>query len=133
SRNHIYNLEVSFDGEGVIHGARLEMLANAGAYTSFPFGTTLEATGGARMLVGPYRIQNYAYRTYSIMTNTCPAGAYRGVAQPTCFFAIEGMMDRIGRQLGISPAEIRMRNLIRDEEFPWNSAVGVRYDTGSYR
>ncbi|PWC94115.1 xanthine dehydrogenase family protein molybdopterin-binding subunit [Azospirillum sp. TSO5] len=133
SRNHIYDVEAAFDGDGVIRAVRLEMLANGGAYTSFPFGTTLEATGGARMLVGPYRIRNYAYQAYSIATNTCPAGAYRGVAQPTCFLAMEGMMDRIGRKLGIDPAEVRFRNLIRDEEFPWTNAVGVRYDVGSYR
>lgn len=132
SRNHVYDLDVAYDRDGVIHAVRLDMLANAGAYTCFPFGTTLEATGGARMLPGPYRIRNYAYKTRSVMTNTGPAGAYRGVSQPTCFFAIEGVMDRIGRKLGISPAEVRRRNLIRDDEFPWNNAVGVRYDTGSY-
>ena len=117
-------------GDGVIQGVKLRLLTNAGAFASFPFGCTLEPTGGARMMVGPYRIQNYAYEAYAIATNTCPSGAYRGVAQPSAFFTIEGMMDRIGRALGIDPAEVRFRNVIR--EFPYVNAVGVRYDSGSY-
>lgn len=132
ARNHIYDVEVSFGADGVIRALRLNMRSNAGAHMSFPTGTTLEATGGARMIVGPYRIRNYAYKTVSIMTHTAPAGAYRGVAQPSCFLAMEGLMDRIARRLGLSPAEVRFRNLIRDDEFPWTSALGIRYDTGQY-
>lgn len=132
ARNHLYDLEVAFTPDGVIQAMRLNLLTNAGAYTSFPFGTTLEATGGARMIVGPYRIKNYAYDIKCVATHTCPAGAYRGVAQPSCFMAIEGMMDRIGRHLGIDPAQVRLRNLVTQNEMPWVSAVGVRYDTGSY-
>jgi carbon-monoxide dehydrogenase large subunit len=132
ARNHLYDLEVAFTPDGVIQAMRLNLLTNAGAYTSFPFGTTLEATGGARMIVGPYRIRNYAYDIKCVATHTCPAGAYRGVAQPSCFMAIEGMMDRIGRHLGIDPAQVRLRNLVTQKEMPWVSAVGVRYDTGSY-
>ena len=132
SRNHQYDIEVAVDDAGVIQAARVKILTNAGAYSCYPFGCTLEPTGGARMLPGPYRIRNYAYDAYSIATNTCPSGAYRGVAQPTCFLTIEGMMDRIGRHLGIDPAEVRRRNIIRPDEFPYVNVVGVRYDTGSY-
>ena len=73
-----------------------------------------------------------AYECYTITTNTCPSGAYRGVAQPTAFLAIEGMMDRIGRALGIDPAKVRLRNLVQPDELPYVNVVGVRYDTGSY-
>jgi len=132
ARNHIYHVEAAFTRDGVITGLKLELLTNGGAYTSFPFGCTLEATGGARMIMGPYRIRNYAYRIACVVTNTCPAGAYRGVAQPSCFMAMEGMLDRIGRLLGIDPAEVRRRNLVQPSEMPWVNAVGVRYDTGSY-
>src|SRR3546814_18969289 len=84
------------------------------------------------MLVGPYKIRHYTYEARAIATHTFPSGAYRGVAQPSCFMAIEGMMDRIGRKLGIDPAEVRLRNIIPTKELPWVNAVGVRYDTGSY-
>jgi carbon-monoxide dehydrogenase large subunit len=132
ARDHLYDVEIAFTHDGIVTGLRLELFTNAGAYSSLPFGCTLEPTGGARMIVGPYRIRNYAYQAHAVATNTCPSGAYRGVAQPTCFLAIEGMMDRIGRKLGIDPAEVRLRNLIRPDEMPYVNVVGVRYDTGSY-
>ncbi len=132
ARDHVYELEVAVNRDGVLKGVKARILTNAGAYSSFPFGCTLEPTGGARMLPGAYRIRNYAYECYAITTNTCPAGAYRGVAQPSAFMAIEGMMDRIGRALGIDPAEVRFRNLVQPEEMPYVNVVGVRYDTGSY-
>ncbi len=132
SRDHRYDVAAAIDGDGRITALKLELLTNAGAYSSYPFGCTLEPTGGARMIVGPYQIRNYAYDCYAIATHTCPSGAYRGVAQPTCFLAIEGIMDRIGRRLGIDPAEVRRRNTIRPDQMPWTNVVGVRYDTGSY-
>lgn len=132
ARDHIYDVDVAVGRDGVLKAVRTRILTNAGAFPSLPFGCTLEPTGGARMLPGPYRLRNYAYETYAIATNTGPSGAYRGVAQPTCFMAIEGMMDRIGRALGIDPAEVRLRNLVQPEEMPYVNVVGVRYDTGSY-
>lgn len=132
ARDHLYELEAAVSKEGLIRALRVRLTTNAGAYSSYPFGCTLEPTGGVRMIVGPYKIKNYAYQAYAVATNTCPSGAYRGVAQPSCFFAIEGMMDRIGRHLGIDPAEVRLRNIIPTKDLPYVNAVGVRYDTGSY-
>lgn len=132
ARDHIYDVEIWFSSEGVVTGLRLLLHTNAGAYSTYPFGCTLETTGGARMIVGPYKIRNYAYTSFSVASHTCPAGVYRGVAQPSCMMAIEGMMDRIARKLGIDPAEVRRRNVILPTDMPWVSAVGVRYDTGSY-
>lgn len=132
ARDHIYRLEAAIDAQGRIKALRTDLTTNAGAYSSYPFGCTLEATGGARMIVGPYDIRNYAFHTRAVATHTCPSGAYRGVAQPSCFMAIEGLMDRIGRKLGIDPATVRQRNLIRSEQLPYTNVLGVRYDTGSY-
>jgi carbon-monoxide dehydrogenase large subunit len=132
ARDHVYEVEVSVARDGVLRAVRVRILTNAGAYPSLPFGCTIEPTGGARMLPGAYRLRDYAYECYAISTNTCPSGTYRGVAQPTCFMAIEGMMDRVGRALGLDPAEVRRRNLIQPDEMPYVNVVGVRYDTGSY-
>ncbi|MFO0997013.1 MAG: xanthine dehydrogenase family protein molybdopterin-binding subunit [Alphaproteobacteria bacterium] len=132
ARDHLYRVEAAVRNDGVIVALKCDLLTNAGAYSSYPFGCTLETTGGVRMIVGPYTIRNYSYEARSVATNTCPSGAYRGVAQPSCFFAIEGIMDRIGRQLGIDPAEIRLRNLVKPEAMPYVNVVGVRYDSGSY-
>lgn len=132
ARDHVIELEAAVDGEGRITALRADIRTNAGAYSSYPFGCSLETTGAARMLVGPYDLRHYAYVARAVTTNTCPSGAYRGVGQPTCFMAIEGMMDRIGRQLGIDPAEVRQRNIVRAHQFPYTNVLGVRYDTGSY-
>ena len=132
SRKHIYKLEAAVNRDGVIQALRLDFTVDSGAYSTCPFACTLETTGGARMIVGPYKIRNYAYDIRAMSTNTTPIGAYRGVAQPSCFMAIEGTMDRIGRRLGIDPAEVRRRNIVRPEDFPYTNIVGVLYDTGSY-
>ena len=132
ARDHVYHVEVAVRQNGVIQGVKLRLLTNAGAYASPPFGCTLEPTGGGRVMPGPYKFRNYAYDAYGVSTHTCPSGAYRGVAQVSAFFAIEGMMDRIGRVLGIDPAEVRFRNLIQLKDLPYVNVVGVRYDTGSY-
>ncbi len=132
ARDHIYDVEIAFDGQGIVQALRADITTNAGAYSTLPFGCTLETTGGARMIVGPYRITNYAYEARALATHTAPSGAYRGVAQPTCFMAIEGMMDRIARHLGLDPAAVRLANMVPTADLPWVNAVGVRYETGSY-
>ena len=132
ARHHVYRIQVAVNHDAVIQAVRLDYTTDAGAYSTCPFACTLESTGGARMLPGPYRIRNYKYDVRSVATNTTPTGAYRGTGQPSCFLTIEGMMDRIGRALDIDPAEVRRRNIIRPEEFPYVNVVGVRYDTGSY-
>jgi carbon-monoxide dehydrogenase large subunit len=132
ARDHLYEVEAAVDDTGIVLALRAKIWTNGGAYSTLPFGCTLETTGGARMIVGPYRITQYAYEARAVATHTAPAGAYRGVAQPTCFMAIEGIMDRIGRKLGIDPAEVRLRNMVPTAELPWCNVVGVRYDTGSF-
>lgn len=132
ARGHILRIKVSVKKDGTLCGVQLNLKTNCGAYPNHPYSPTLEATGCARMLPGPYRFQNYRYDVSSLITNTCPTGAKRGTGQPSAFLAIEGMMDRIGRHLGIDPAEVRRRNTVRPEEFPYVNVVGVRYDTGSY-
>lgn len=132
ARGHILRIKVSVKNDGTLCGVYLNMKTNNGAYPNHPYSPTLEATGCARMMPGPYRFQNYRYDVASLVTNTCPTGAKRGTGQPSAFLAIEGMMDRIGRHLGIDPAEVRRRNTVQPQEFPYINVVGVRYDTGSY-
>ncbi|WP_353194228.1 xanthine dehydrogenase family protein molybdopterin-binding subunit [Pusillimonas noertemannii] len=133
ARDHIYEMEATFDERGVLTSLELELYTNIGAYSSSPFGGTIETTGGARQIVGPYKLPNYAYRCYAVTTNTCASGVYRGVAQPACFMAMEGIMDRIARQLNIDPLEVRLRNIVLPGDMPWVNVLGVRYDTGSYQ
>jgi len=132
AREHILKLKVAVKNDGEITAVRLDVKTNCGAYPNVPYSPTLEATAAVRMMPGPYRIRNYKYDVCSVTTNTAPTGAYRGTGQPSAFTAIEGMMDRIGRRLGLDPADVRRKNVIRPEEFPYVNVIGVRYDTGSY-
>ncbi len=132
ARDHILKLKVAVKNDGTICAAYLDVKTNCGAYPNHPYSPTLEATAAVRMMPGPYKIRNYKYDVCSVTTNTAPTGAYRGTGQPSAFLAIEGMMDRIGRRLGIDPAEVRRRNTVRPEDFPYVNVIGVRYDTGSY-
>ena len=132
ARDNHYRVEAAIDDDGIVLALRAEIRTNGGAYSALPFGCTLETTGGARMIVGPYRITEYEYTATAVATHTAPVLAYRGVAQPVCFMAIEGIMDRIARRLGLDPAEVRLRNMVPTAELPWTNIVGVRYDTGSF-
>ncbi len=132
ARDNHYRVEAAIDDDGIVLALRAEIRTNGGAYSALPFGCTLETTGGARMIVGPYRITEYEYTATAVATHTAPVLAYRGVAQPVCFMAIEGIMDRIARRLELDPAEVRLRNMVPTAELPWTNIVGVRYDTGSF-
>src|SRR4029453_1753870 len=83
-------------------------------------------------LPGPYRVPTYRGRTRGVTTNKAPLGPYRGVGRPPAVFVIEGLMDRAARQLGLDPTEIRLRNFIRDEDFPYKSPSGIVWDRSSF-
>ena len=130
ARDHCYDMEIGFDHNGILLSLRAEMFVNIGAYASLPFGSSLEANGGPRNLPGPYKLRNFSYRTRSILTNTCPTGAYRGVSAPVSCMTIEVMLDRIARQVGLDPAEVRRRNLVN--LFPYKNVLGLEYSEGCF-
>jgi aerobic carbon-monoxide dehydrogenase large subunit len=130
ARDHVYEVEVGFDRTGFVTSLSADILVNIGAYPSLPMGSSLEANGASRNMPGPYRLKNFRYRTRAVATNTCPTGPYRGVAAPLACLAVEGMLDRIARQLNIDPAEVRRRNVIR--EFPFMNVLGQEYAEGCF-
>ena len=67
-----------------------------------------------------------------MFTHTCPTSVYRGVAAPVANTAFEGLMDHASRELGIDPAEFRMRNLIKPAQMPFVNSIGITYESGSY-
>ena len=131
-RDHLFKVELAMSAAGILQAVRVRIYVNSGAYSSYPMGSAIEAAGGALMLPGPYKFGFYAFETSAISTNVCPTGAFRGIAAPSAFFATEGLMDRAAHALGLDPAEIRVRNLLKPEEFPYINTMGIRYDTGSY-
>ena len=107
-------------------------MSDAGAYHIFPLTQALEPLGTAAILPGPYRTPAYAYECVAVATNKPPLGAYRGVGMTFAAFAMERTLDLLADRLGVDPAEIRRRNLIPREAYPFASAGGFVYDSGDF-
>ena len=86
----------------------------------------------SRNLTGPYRIRHLNLKTYTVATNKAPMGPYRGVARPGACFAIERLVDEVARELGREPFDLRRQNIVTAAELPYQTAAGMRLDTGDY-
>jgi carbon-monoxide dehydrogenase large subunit len=123
-------LEAAADRDGVLLGLRARLVSDAGAYHIHPLTQALEPFGTAAILPGPYRTPAYAYECMAVATNKPPLGAYRGVGMAFATFAMERTLDLLADRLGLDPAEIRRRNLIPRDAYPFRSAGGFVYDSG---
>jgi carbon-monoxide dehydrogenase large subunit len=128
--DEILDVELGLKRDGTFVGLRAEVYVDVGAYSIFPWTAAIEPVQCISFLPGPYVIPNYRGRTHGIATNKCPMGPYRGVARPVSTFAMEGMVDRAARRMGMDPTELRIKNYIR--EFPYKSPSGVVWDSGSF-
>src|SRR6185295_4902959 len=87
-----------------------------------------------RMLSGPYKIPAIHCRVQGVYTNTGMVDAYRGAGRPEATYAVERAVDLVARRLGLDPAEVRRRNILQPEDFPYDPQIlaGLKYDTGDY-
>jgi carbon-monoxide dehydrogenase large subunit len=132
ARDHSYDLVISADKDGTLLGVEGEVHIDAGAYSLWPTGAFMEASMASRNLTGPYRIRHLNLRTYTVATNKAPMGPYRGVARPGACFAIERLVDEVARELGREPFDLRRQNIVTAAELPYQTAAGMRLDTGDY-
>ncbi|MGH9231033.1 MAG: xanthine dehydrogenase family protein molybdopterin-binding subunit, partial [Acidimicrobiales bacterium] len=132
SREHYHDVEVGFDEDGVVRALKARIVVDCGAYSLWPLTASMDAGMAMGILPGPYRIRNYWVDAVSVATNKCPLGAYRGVSRPAACFTIERTMDAVAEHVGVDGAEVRRRNLVRAEEFPYTSVTGMVYDSGSF-
>jgi carbon-monoxide dehydrogenase large subunit len=132
ARDHRHVLEVAYTNEGEIQAVRAKVWVDCGAYSLFPWTAGMEPGTAIMMIPGPYRIANYAAEGYAVATTKTPAGPYRGIARVPAAFSIERAIDQVARDVGLDPAEVRRRNLIRPDEFPFLTVTGNIYDSGSY-
>ncbi len=132
AREHTHEVEVGYDDDGTILALKAHLQVDCGAYSVYPWTSTMDTGMALGILPGPYRIRNYYVDAESVATNKAPLGPYRGVARPAACFTIERTMDAVAEQLGLDPAEIRRRNLVRSDEFPYTSVTGLQYDSGSF-
>jgi len=131
-REHYYSITVYADRDGLLRGIDCEAIVDSGAYSSYPFSACLEAAQVASILPGPYRMPAYRCRTFSVATNKCPILPYRGVARTGVCFALEIMLDAVAREAGLEPGEVRLRNLVRPEEMPFDNITKKHFDSGDY-
>lgn len=131
-REHHYQITAYADRDGKLRGIECEATVDSGAYSSYPFTACLEAAQVASILPGPYDFPSYRCRTWSVSTNKCPILPYRGVARTGVCYAIELMMDAIAREVGLEPDEVRLKNLVRPEQMPFDNITKKHFDSGDY-
>ena len=124
-----FQVSVAYDAEGIVHAMRLRALEDIGGHTGrapFQLGKPVSA------IVGPYRIKSVEYEAICVSTNKTGQTAVRGFGQAPTNVVIESAMDKVARALGLDRFEIRRRNFIRAEEFPYRIPSGSLYDSGDY-
>jgi aerobic carbon-monoxide dehydrogenase large subunit len=131
ARQERVHAELAAGRDGRVLALRAEICGDTGAYHVFPTTAALEPLGVAQILPGPYLVRHYTYETRAVCTNKPPTGAYRGVGMTAGVLVMERLMDMLARAVGIDPVEVRRRNLIPAEAFPYESAAGLVYDGGS--
>jgi carbon-monoxide dehydrogenase large subunit len=129
-RGQIQDIELAADVEGRITAVRTKLLADMGAYLQLV--TPGIPLLGAFLYHGVYDVAAYSFECTSVFTNLTPTDAYRGAGRPEAAYAIERAIDKLARAVGVSPQEIRRRNFIQPEQFPYASAAGLVFDSGDY-
>ena len=134
-RKQLHHVKVGASADGTILALETTFLHDSGAYC--PYGLIIPVISAAQ-LPGPYRLDNYRYAFTALFTNRVPTSPYRGAGRPHGAFVMERVMDRLAVELGIDRAEIRRRNFIQPDDFPYDVGVTFQdggptvYDSGDY-
>ena len=123
-------VRAGFSTAGELLALAYDVVEDVGAYVRAPEPATLYRMHGS--LSGAYRVQNVAARNRVALTNRCPTGLNRGFGGPQLYLALEGVMNVAAKRLGLDPAELRRRNLIGADAFPYRTPSGGLYDSGDY-
>jgi aerobic carbon-monoxide dehydrogenase large subunit len=129
-RDQWQRIRIAADGDGRIRGLDVDLLADMGAYLMLV--TPGIPLLGAFMYNAIYKMDAYAFKCTGVFTTKMPTDAYRGAGRPEATYAIERIMDELAVELGIEPLELRERNWIKHEEFPYTTIAGLTYDSGNY-
>jgi carbon-monoxide dehydrogenase large subunit len=127
-----FRVKAGFDSGGKVIAVAADILCDVGAYSSHPFTCGVEPLMAATELLGPYAVRCYRARTRAIASNKPPMAPYRGVSRPQMVLAMERLLQKAALRLDLDPVEIRRRNLIPPDAFPWTGPAGLVIDSGSY-
>ena len=131
ARDHVTRVSLALDAGGRFLALKHEVVANLGAYVS-AVAPTIPTLGYAKMAPSVYNFPAMHIHVRGVFTNTAPTDAYRGAGKPEALFALERLIDVAARELGIDPAVLRRRNLIRPAMMPFRTASGQTYDAGDF-
>jgi len=129
-RGQVQYAELGLTDDGRITGLRLHVVGDCGAYAGF--GGALAAGPTYVMAQGPYEIPKLSYSAIGALTNTTPVGAFRGAGRPEAAALLERLLDVAAAELDLKPEEIRRRNLLTPDAFPYTTRTGATYDSGDY-
>jgi carbon-monoxide dehydrogenase large subunit len=129
-RGQVQYIELGLRRDGSIVGLRCRVIGDGGAYAGF--GGALAGWTTKLMAQGPYRIPRIGYDVATVATNTTPMGAFRGAGRPEATAFLERVLDMAADELGLDPVEIRRRNFLPADGFPYQTLMGATYDSGDY-
>jgi carbon-monoxide dehydrogenase large subunit len=129
-RDQWQKLTLSAEKDGTVTGLKVELLADLGAYVAIMGGGV--PVLGAFMYNAIYKFPAYHFSCQTVLTNKTWTDAYRGAGRPEATYAIERLMDELAVEVGVDPLEIREKNWIKHEEFPFTTVAGLEYDSGNY-
>lgn len=130
-RDHIQDAELVGSRDGQIAGLRVVSRANLGAYFSM-FAPAVPTGLFGLLLSGVYKIPSISCQVHGVLTNTTTVDAYRGAGRPEATHLVERLVDMFAAEIGMDPVEVRRKNFIQADEFPYTVATGVTYDSGDY-
>jgi carbon-monoxide dehydrogenase large subunit len=129
-RGHVDYFELAAKRDGTMLGMKLKLIQDLGAYHQLL--TPAIPTLSVLMMPGLYRFKNISADIVGVFTNCVPTDAYRGAGRPEATHGIERMVDLLALELKMDPAELRMKNFVHNDEFPFPTATGLAYDSGDY-
>jgi aerobic carbon-monoxide dehydrogenase large subunit len=130
-RDHLNHAELALNADGTFRALRVSNRVNLGAYLS-TFAPAVPTYLHATLLSGPYVIPAIYAEVKALFTHTVPVDAVRGAGRPEATYLLERLVEKAARELGVDPVEIRRKNLIRADQFPYQTPVALQYDIGDY-
>jgi carbon-monoxide dehydrogenase large subunit len=130
-RDHVTVAKLALDKNGVFTGLHVQTWANMGAYLS-TFAPLIPTALYVTLFAGLYRMKGVWGEVWGTLSNTVPVDAYRGAGRPEASYMLERLVDLAARELAMDPVEIRRKNFIRKNEFPYQTPVALLYDSGNY-
>ena len=131
ARDHVTHAELALDESGKFLGLRASTLANMGSHNQI-FSTATPTYLYGTLLTGQYQTPAVYCEVKAGFTNTAPVDAYRGAGRPEATFVVERLVEKAAREMGIDKTELRRRNYIQPEQFPYQTPVLVQYDSGNF-